>query len=118
MHIGFDISQTGSNKAGCGFFAHAMIQSMLALAPQHRYSLFPSFGDFYFDANMPAQCPYSGRDVHYGPRHLSREIAGLFWSGPDAEAASGKPDIVHANNFWCPTQLVSSRLIYTLYDMT
>ena len=117
MHIGFDVSQTGAGKAGCGYFAHAMIQPMLALAPQHRYSLFPSFGDFYFDASMPVQSPYSGGDVHYGPRHPLREIAGLFWSGSDAEASLGKPDIVHANNFWCPTQLLSSRLIYTFYDM-
>src|SRR5674476_563280 len=95
-----------------------MIQSMLALAPQHRYSLFPSFRNFYFDVNMPVQSPYSGRDVHYGPRHLSREAAALFWSGPEAEALLGKPDVIHANNFWCPTQLVSSRLIYTFYDMS
>lgn len=117
MHIGFDISQTGSGKAGCGFFAHAMIQSMLEIAPKHRISLFPSFGDFYFDARMPIRNPYSGQDVHYGPRHLSRETARVFWSRVDVEAFLGMPDIVHANNFWCPTQLVSSRLIYTFYDM-
>lgn len=117
MHIGFDISQTGSGKAGCGFFAHALIQAMLELAPEHRYSLFPSFGDFYFDAHMPIRNPYLGQDVHYGPRHLTREAAGVFWTGPDAEASLGRPDIVHANNFWCPTQLATSRLIYTFYDM-
>jgi hypothetical protein len=54
----------------------------------------------------------------YGPLHLSREAAALFWSGPEAEAALGKPDVIHANNFWCPTQLVSNRLIYTFYDMS
>lgn len=117
MHVGFDISQTGSSKAGCGYFAHAMIQAMLSLAPEHRYSLFPSFGDFYFDALMPVLNPYSGKGVHYGPRHISRETARVFWTGPDAEASLGNPDIIHANNFWCPTQLVSSRLIYTFYDM-
>ncbi len=117
MHIGFDISQTGSGKAGCGYFAHAMIQSMLELAPEHHYSLFPSFGDFYFDALMPIRNPYSGRNVHYGPRHLSRETARVFWTGPDTEASLGRPDVVHANNFWCPVQLASSRLIYTFYDM-
>ena len=87
MHIGFDVSQTGSGKAGCGYFADAMIQSMLTLAPEHRYSLFPSFGDFYFDALMPVQNPYSGRDVHYGPRHQSQELASAFWSGADLEAS-------------------------------
>lgn len=117
MHIGFDISQTGSGKAGCGYFAHAMIQAMLELAPEHRYALFPCFGDFYFDALMPVRNPYSGRNVQYGPRHLSREAARIFWTAPDAETALGMPDVVHANNFWCPTQLVSSRLIYTFYDM-
>ena len=117
MHIGFDISQTGSGKAGCGYFAHAMIQAMLDLAPEHRYSLFPSFGDFYFDALMPIKNPYSSRDVHYGPRHLSREASRIFWTGTDVETSLGMPDVVHANNFWCPVQLESSRLIYTFYDM-
>lgn len=117
MHIGFDISQTGAGKAGCGYFAHAMIQAMLELAPEHRYSLFPSFGDFYFDALMPILNPYSGRNVHYGPRHFSRETARVFWTGSDVETSLAKPDIVHANNFWCPLQLASSRLIYTFYDM-
>lgn len=117
MHIGFDVSQTGSSKAGCGFFSHAMIQSMLELAPEHRYSLFPSFGDFYFDPLMPVCDPYDGRDVHYGPRHFSRETARVFWTGYDVEASLNKPDIIHANNFWCPTQLTSSRLVYTFYDM-
>ena len=117
MHIGFDISQTGSGKAGCGYFAHAMLQALLELAPEHSYSLFPSFGDFYFDALMPIQNPYPGRHVQYGPRHLAREAACSFWTGLDAEASLGKPDVIHANNFWCPTQLASSRLIYTFYDL-
>lgn len=115
MHIGFDISQTGHGKAGCGYFSHAMIQAMLDLAPQHRYSLYPSFGDFYFDALMPIQNPY--KQGHYGPRHLTREIAGSFWTKEDIETSLDMPNIVHSNNFWCPTQLESSRLIYTFYDM-
>ena len=86
MHIGFDVSQTGSGKAGCGYFAHAMIQAMLELAPQHCYSLFLSFGDFYFDPLMPSINPYSGRNVQYGPSHLSRDTARVFWTGPDAES--------------------------------
>lgn len=117
MHIGFDISQTGSGKAGCGYFAQALIKSLLDLAPHHRYSLFPSFGDFYFDALMPLSNPYPGRDTHYGPRHLTRETGREFWSSDGIEDTLGQPDVIHANNFWCPTQLSSTRLIYTFYDM-
>ena len=63
MNIGFDISQTGSGKAGCGYYTHAMIKAMLAIAPQHHYALYPSFGDFYFDAKMPVLNPYRGEHV-------------------------------------------------------
>ncbi len=117
MHIGFDISQTGSGKAGCGFFAHAMIRSMLELAPEHHYSLFPSFGDFWFDGAMPARNPYPGKRVNYGPSHYKLKSARQFWTGSNIEQSLGNPDIVHANNFWCPLQLAMSRLVYTLHDM-
>ena len=117
MHIGFDISQTGSQKAGCGYYADALIKAMMAVAPQNRYSLFPSFGDFYFDAQMPLINPYRGVQVHYGPRHLTRESARNFWSQTEVENAIGQPDVLHCNNFWTPIQITSSRLIYTLYDL-
>lgn len=117
MHIGFDISQTGAGKAGCGFFAHAMIGAMLREAPNNRYSLYPSFGDLYFDPLMPVFNPYPGRHVRYGPRHVLRDSAAGFWSARDVEAALGAPDVVHANNLWCPVQLRSSRLVYTCYDL-
>ncbi len=117
MHIGFDISQTGSGKAGCGYFAHALIKAILELTPQHRFSLFPSFGDFYFDVKMPLTNPYPGGNVHYGPRHLSREKARSFWADTDVESSLDLPDIIHSNNFWCPIQIAKSRLIYTFYDM-
>lgn len=117
MRIGFDISQTGSGKAGCGYFAHSMIKAMLEIAPNHCYSLFSSFGDFYFDAQMPFLNSYKGSNVHYGPRHSTRETARTFWTGPDAKTLLDKYEIVHANNYWCPTQLAVSRLVYTFYDM-
>jgi glycosyltransferase involved in cell wall biosynthesis len=117
MHIGFDISQTGRGKAGCGYYAHAMIGALLEAAPAHHYSLYPGFGDFYFDPLMPLANPYRGRDTHYGPRHLTREAAARFWNAPDLESALGRPDVVHANNFWCPTRLASSRVVYTCYDL-
>ncbi|GAB7521206.1 glycosyltransferase family 4 protein [Paraburkholderia sp. 2C] len=117
MRIGFDISQTGSGKAGCGYFAHAIATAMIGIAPQHSYFLYPSFGDFYFDARMPVLNPYSGDHVEYGPRHLTRETARAFWTKNDTEASLGSPDIVHSNNFWSPVQFSTTRLVYTFYDM-
>lgn len=117
MHIGFDISQTGAVKAGCGYFAHAMIGAIEELAPQHRYSLYPSFGDFYFDPLMPLANPYPAPGSRYGPRHLTRESAASFWNATDLEARLDHPQVVHSNNFWCPAPLGASRVVYTCYDL-
>ena len=118
MHIGFDISQTGTHKAGCGYFAHAMLQSLLDYAPEHTYTLFPSFGDFFFDPRMPLKLPYSGKQLVYGPRHFVRALASNFWRDPALEKALKNPDIIHANNYWCPDQSLSSRIIYTCHDLS
>lgn len=117
MRIGFDISQTGAGKAGCGYFAHAMIDAMLKLASEHFWSLYPSFGDFWFDPDMPKKNPYHGRNVKYGQWHGNRDESRRYWTAGNVEEALGRPDIIHANNFWCPVQLKSSRLVYTFYDM-
>jgi glycosyltransferase involved in cell wall biosynthesis len=116
MHVGFDISQTGPNKAGCGYFTHAMITAMLAKAPEHRYALYPSFGDFFLDAKMPTTPSYHGANVHYGQRHVTMDSARSYWTQDNLETVLGNPDIIHSNNFWTPLQISSSRLIYTLFD--
>src|SRR5689334_11351899 len=104
MHIGFDISQTGRGKAGCGYFAHALMQRMPALAPAHAFRALPSFGDFFFDPAMPLSSPYRAPNVRYGPRHWTRGAASAFWNSPALEKGLGV-DVLHANNFWAPLQL-------------
>ena len=117
MHIGFDISQTGDGKAGCGFFTHALIAAMIAIAPENKYDLYPSFGDFFFDSGMPEGNPYGGANVSYGPHHDAIDAAREFWTQDKLETALGQPDLIHSNNFWSPIQLTTSKLIYTLYDI-
>jgi len=117
MHIGFDVSQTGSNKAGCGYFAYSMANALIDLAPENLYSLYPSFGDFYFDFLMPWKNSWRGRGISFGPRHFFRAASANFWNNANAELLLGTPDIIHSNNFWCFKRLQSSRLIYTFYDM-
>lgn len=127
MRIAFDISQTGNGKAGCGYFAHSIIQSLLdgqgldGQGPDSpggdSYVLLPSFGDFYLDPEMPTRNPYPNRMATYGPRFSQKTQARHFWEAPNLEEALGAPDVIHSNNFWCPTQIRRSRLIYTFYDL-
>ena len=54
MRIGFDVSQTGNNKAGCGYLAYSLGQTLAKIDMQNEYLMYPTFGNFFFD---PIGCP-------------------------------------------------------------
>ncbi|MBS0319975.1 MAG: glycosyltransferase family 4 protein [Proteobacteria bacterium] len=117
MNVGFDISQTGQGKAGCGYFAAAMIDALLRCDDDRRYTLFTDFGDFYFDPGLRCDMTLVGPRARPGPHHATRKAAHDFWCSPGLDARIAGLDIVHANNFWCPDNLSTTRLVYTLYDL-
>ena len=103
MKIAFDISQTGTAKAGCGFYAAALIDELLKTANEHDFMLLTSFGDFFHDSAMASSSACRYRGVRYGPRLKRREDAEIFW-GDSKQIATlfSDFDVLHANNFWCP----------------
>ena len=44
----------------------------------------------------------------------------LLWSQSSSEIEKklNYPDIIHSNNFFCPTKLNKTKLVYTLYDLS
>lgn len=119
LKIAFDISQTGRRKAGCGFYAAALLDGLLAADTKDEFTLMTSFGDFFHDPTQALAFPYVKKGVHYGPRHLSRKDAQRFWQNKDKGGRWLEQfDVVHANNFWCPPWPLPGKLIYTLYDMS
>ena len=122
MKIAFDISQTGTAKAGCGFYAAALIDELLKTANEHDFMLLTSFGDFFHDPAMASSsaCRYNG--VSYGPRIERRDQAESFWRNPNKVASLfADIDVLHANNFWCPPcwgHGARPSLIYTVYDLS
>jgi glycosyltransferase involved in cell wall biosynthesis len=121
MKIGFDISQTGKQKAGCGYFADSLARHLAEIDPLNEYILYPTFGDSFWDPDW-ASGTYRLRQAnfHNGLGHKTFETAKVFWSHPpeDLESQLGDPDIVHSNNFFCPQGLRKARLVYTLYDLS
>lgn len=117
MHLGFDISQTGQAKAGCGFFSHALAEALIASNRIDRITLYPTFGDFFLDSQMPDQNPYPGPGVAYLKPQRTLSEARAFWSQKNLGSTLGHPDLLHSNNFWCPHALGDVPLIYTLYDL-
>jgi glycosyltransferase involved in cell wall biosynthesis len=119
LTIAFDISQTGRRKAGCGFYAAALLDGLLRTECEHTFTLMTSFGDFFHDPTQALAFPYINKGVHYGPRHLRRRDAERFWqSEGKGRRWLEQFDVVHANNFWCPPWPLPGKLIYTLYDMS
>jgi len=121
MKIGFDVSQTGKMKAGCGFFADSLIRNLAEIDQKNEYLLYPTFGDFYWDHSWPSGARRIHRpNFHFLPIHKSIGEAKYFWNHPPADLAMhmGNPDLIHANNFFCPRRLPNTRLVYTLYDLS
>lgn len=125
MRIGFDTSQTGANKAGCGYMAHSLIDTLTRIDRDNHYILYSNFGPDFWDPDH-AQGTYKGRSANGRSPNLERRFANFshyrakaFWTMPtaDFEAQLGRPDIVHSNNYYCPTGLEQARLVYSLYDL-
>ncbi len=120
MRIGFDVSQTGSGKAGCGHFADSLIREFAAFDDANQYLLYPAVGDLFWDNECAAR---TFRAPKPNFRSLAPppdfEASRRFWQAPppDFEQRLGKPDIFHSNNYYCPDGLSRARLVYTLYDM-
>ena len=121
MRIGFDISQTGAGKAGCGYYADGLIRTLEALGSGHTFLLYPAFGDLFWDP-LCATAAYATENPAFERRKAPASFAESqqFWRhpGPDFEARIGSPDLVHSNNFFCPRGLQRARLVYTLYDLS
>lgn len=119
MHIGLDISQTGSNKAGCGYVADSMAKILPnIIGAKDKITFYPFFGDFYFDRDPEIGKKYLKSNTNLArlnPIYYDRKS---FWSKKDLEHLLGNPDVVHSNNYWCPIGLKNSRLVYTLYDLS
>ncbi len=121
MRIGFDVSQTGLLRAGCGNVAYETIRELAQIDKTNNYLLYPNFGDLFWDENwrqstvLPMQYNF-----HRGLHHDTHEKLRQFWYNPpaDLEHLLGSPDVVHSHNFYCPPPLRKARLIYTLYDLS
>ena len=120
MKIGFDISQTGKNKAGCGYLAYSLIRALADIDKENEYLQYPTFGDFYFDLEWKKSIPFVHQKNFYkGLAHHNLEDARKFWKNPpeNYEELLGNPDIIQSNNFFCPTGLKRAKLVYFLHDL-
>jgi glycosyltransferase involved in cell wall biosynthesis len=120
MKIGFDTSQTGRLKAGCGYFADGLIRELAASDTSNEYILYPAVGDVFWDPEWKESFSFDRPNFKRMDAPRDFTASRKFWRcpGPDFEARLGNPNVVHINNFYCPHGLRTARLVYTLYDLS
>ncbi|TVR02200.1 MAG: glycosyltransferase family 1 protein, partial [Desulfovibrionales bacterium] len=121
MRIGFDISQTGRDKAGCGHYAASLLQAMLPLAPEHEFRLYPHFGPAIWDEKLFALWK-AGENERIRLQRLAgdkKELADFWKKAPSLRSHTlDTPDVIHANSYFCPPPLPGCKLVSTLYDLS
>ncbi len=121
MKIGFDISQTGKEKAGCGYLADSLIKEIASLDKNNEYILYPTFGTFYWDNHFEKIPIVHEHNFKKGKTSKTLEEARLLWQQPVEvlENTLENPQLLHINNFFCPEKkLPNIKVIYTLYDLS
>lgn len=120
MRIGFDVSQTGDAKAGCGYFADSLLRRLAEIDGENTYLLYPAVGNGFWDSH------YRRTTLQIPRSNFSRRLDALTFAEsaelwvhppPGFEARLGDPDLIHANNYFCPRGLLRARVVYTLYDL-
>jgi glycosyltransferase involved in cell wall biosynthesis len=118
VRIGFDVSQTAEQMAGCGVVADQLLRHLGPAGPGDVFIPYPVFGN-YRNPNFVHATRPAGENVV--DDHFRRSFAELNaeWNRPMAglHGFLGHPEIVQANNFFCPVGLPVP-VVYTVYDMS
>lgn len=127
MKIGYDISQTSSNPAGCGYYADIFYQK-LRLNNEINVRGYRSFGDLFYDKSFNTSNPneifnlLSAEKFASDFSHASHKECSFFWFkekfNEEKYKMLGSPDIIHSNNFFSPPTNSYCKSVYTLYDLS
>lgn len=118
MKVGYDISQTYSNPAGCGYYANIFYKNLIKNKNLNIIGL-KSFGPDFFDLQFNLMPISSGETIF--SHHTFKECK-IFWDTSDFSKKKyfnlSSPDIIHSNNFYAPPTRKFCKNIFTLYDLS
>jgi glycosyltransferase involved in cell wall biosynthesis len=117
MKIGFDVAQTCVEKAGCGWYADALIRALVRLAPEHQFFLYHQFGAWINNSTGEGTFVDAPNVVPTFIDVTPQEAARIWGSPDELLIKTGAPDIVHANCYQAP-KVPGARLVYTVYDVS
>lgn len=116
MRIGFDVSQTSEDMAGCGFFSKQIISHLLEVDKTNEYILYPVFYNYRHPNYKNAFSANQVNATNLFLNHSWKQVNEI-WNEQDKEKVLSSPDIVHSNNFSFPFGLNKAKTIMTIYDL-
>ena len=117
MKIGIDISLTIGEKAGVGYYAANLVDSLAKIDRTNQYLLYPFFYHIYHPDFKTAVIP-SEQNFHLRGENIPKRCIDLVWRSPvPRKWILGKVDILHSTTFCTPPDHYG-RLIVTLYDIS
>jgi glycosyltransferase involved in cell wall biosynthesis len=117
MKIGFDVSQTAEEKAGCGFVADQLIRNLVRIDQENEYILYPTFYSYRNPQFHQAVNPETVNcKIHFSGMTFNEMLKGWNTAMEDRTSWLGNPNIIHSNNFSCHKDH-RARIVYTLYDL-
>ena len=118
LKIGFDVAQTCGARAGCAWYADALIHAMADVAPQHEYYLYHRFGRWH-NAHPEHGTRIDRPGVHHPSMEQGEKKSADLWKHVASGKAElpGSPDIVQSNSFQAP-KVGKARLVVVVYDVS
>lgn len=115
MKIGFDVSQTCAERAGCAWYADSLARALIETAPENSYILYHQFGR-WINADTSRGTSIEHPSVLQPFWGTGPEESRAYWNGKEPEERlAGAPDIVQSNSFQViPTG--PARLVFVIYD--
>lgn len=118
MRVAYDISQTYSNPAGCGYYADIFYQKLQEFDDVNVLGL-RSFGGLFYDVEFN-----NNNLLSSSPNFINLSLTDCinFWdeySFDDKKYTDlGSPEIIHSNNFFFPPTSEYCQNVFTLYDLS
>jgi glycosyltransferase involved in cell wall biosynthesis len=117
MKIGIDISLTIGEKAGVGYYAANLVDSLAKIDRTNQYLLYPFFYYIYHPDFKTAVRP-SEKNFHLHCEKIPKKIIDLVWHSPiPRKWILGNVDILHSTTFCAPEDHYG-KLVVTIFDIS
>src|ERR1700745_2515981 len=98
MKIGFDVTQTCQERAGCAWYADSLVRAMVSVAPENEYILYHQFGRL-INAETSTGTYIEHPSVSMPFWRVKADISRQMWQRTGVnENLPGNPEIIQSNS--------------------